>query len=92
MNPLSSALNYCYIRDDASIPDFHSSGLFFVDFVSFQTNSKAIFITDECEKISINPVYGCWDSNPQPSEHESFSTATRPGLPPDILFEMTEFQ
>ena len=31
----------------------------------------------------------CWDSNPQPLEHESPPITTRPGLPPKIYFFFT---
>ena len=54
-------------------------GLFFVYFQSFQTNIT-IFTTTICEKCPSS--IWCWDSNPQPSEHESLPITTRPGLPP----------
>ena len=31
--------------------------------------------------MSISSIW-CWDSNPQPLEHESSPVTTRPGLPP----------
>ena len=42
-----------------------------------------------CEKMSIRH----WDSNPQPSEHESRPITTTPGLPPKYslnIFVSTE--
>ena len=54
----------------------------FVYFQSFQTNNT-IFTTIQCEKMSKYPSsMQRWDSNPQPSEHESPPIITRPGLPP----------
>ena len=47
-------------------------------FSSFQTNIT-IFTANKCEKCP-----SCkwrWDSNPQPSEHESPPITTRPGIP-----------
>ena len=48
-------------------------------FSSFQTNIIAIFTTNKCEKFPSSKQ--CWDSNPQPLEHESPPITTRPGLP-----------
>ena len=48
-------------------------------FSSFQTNIT-IFTTYICEKC-LSSIW-CWDSNPQPSGHESPPTTTRPGIPP----------
>ena len=54
--------------------------LFYGLFWSFQTNSITFFTTNRCEKCPSS--IQCWDSNPQPSEHESAPITTRPGLPP----------
>ena len=55
-------------------------GLFFVYFLSFQTNNTFL-TTNQCEKwpSSIRRL----DLNPRPFEHE-LPTTTRPGLPPNI--------
>ena len=47
-------------------------------FSYFQTNIT-IFIANKCENFPSS--IRCWDSNPQPSEHESPPITTRPGLP-----------
>ena len=31
---------------------------------------------------------GCWDSNPQPLEHDSSPITTRPGLPPFLVTKL----
>ena len=49
-------------------------------FSSFQTNIT-IFTTNICEKCPSS--IRCWDSNPQPLEHESPPITTWPGLPPN---------
>ena len=49
-------------------------------FSSFQA-IITIFTANICEKMSIQYTW-CWDSNPQPSGHESPPFTTRPGLPP----------
>ena len=51
-------------------------GLFFVLYLSFQTNIT-IITTNKCEKCPSS--IQCWDSNPRLLEHESPIT-TRPGL------------
>ena len=57
-------------------------GLFFVYFRSLQRNINTIFTTNQCEQTSCQSSIQCWDSNPQPLEHESSPITTRPGLPP----------
>ena len=54
----------------------------FRSFSSFQPNIK-IFTTNKCEKCPSS--IWCWDSNPQPSEHESHPITTRPRLPPSCF-------
>ena len=56
--------------------------LFFVYFRSFQTNNTNL-TTNQCEKMSCPSSIPHRDSNPQPSELESPSITTRPGLPPN---------
>ena len=51
-------------------------GLFFNYFCLIKQTVQ-FFTTNKCPS-SIQ----CWDSNPQPSEHESPPITTRPGLPP----------
>ena len=46
-------------------------------FLSIQTNIT-IFTTNICEKCTSS--IWCWDSNPQPSKHESPPMTIRPGL------------
>ena len=48
-------------------------------FSSFQTNKQ--FLQQIYVKKCPSCVQ-CWDSNPQPSDHESPPITTRPGLPP----------
>ena len=55
---------------------------FFIYFRSFQTNTT-IFTTNQCERMSIM----CWDSNPQPSKHESSPITTRPELRHKIFYK-----
>ena len=65
-------------------------GLFLVYFRSFQTNINAIFITDQCEKMSGPSSIWRRDLNPQPLEREPPPITTRPGLPP-ILYTLYDF-
>ena len=51
-------------------------------FLSFQTNIT-IFTTNKCEKCPSS--IRSWDSNPQPSEHESPPITTTQGLPHLLL-------
>ena len=55
-------------------------GLFFVYFLSFQTNIITICTKIRCEKCP-NRIQ-CQDSNQQPLECESLPITTIPGLPP----------
>ena len=50
------------------------TGLFWVYFLSFQTNN---FYKSKCEKCPSSTQ--CWDSNPRPSEHESPLITITPG-------------
>ena len=52
-------------------------GLFFVYFCLFWTNIT-ILTSNKCEKCPSS--IWCWDSNLQPSEHESPPITTRPGV------------
>ena len=56
-------------------------------FSSFKTNIT-IFTTNKYEKCPTR--IRCWDSNPQPSQHESPPITTRGGLlsPPSTLYEL----
>ena len=63
-------------------PLFHS-------FSSIQTNIT-IFTPNKCEKCPSSVQ--CWDSNPQPSRHESPHITTRPGLPRPVLNVLSSFQ
>ena len=54
-------------------------GQLFRLFSSFRTNIT-IVMTNKCEKWLSSKWH--WDSNPQPSEHDSHPITTRPGLPP----------
>ena len=57
-----------------------SPASFSYNFVFFQTN---ITFLQQINVKNVHPVpIRCWDSNPQPSEHESPAITTRPGLLP----------
>ena len=62
-------------------------GLFLVYFWSFQTNNT-VLTTHQCKKCPSS--IWCWDSNPQPLEHELSPITPRPGLPPTfaIIFQI----
>ena len=54
----------------------------------FKQTKNTIFSTNECEKCPSR--IQCWDSHPQPLEHESSPITTLPGLPPlNDLFNST---
>ena len=53
-----------------------------VYFCFFQTNNT-IFLTNKCEKCPSG--FWCWDTNPQPLEHESSPVTTRLGFPPNVI-------
>ena len=63
--------------------------LFYGLFWSFQTNSITFFTTNRCEKCPSS--IQCWDSNPQPSEHESAPIPLDQGFRPKPLFVWEEF-
>ena len=53
--------------------------LFFVYFCLFKHTLQSL---QQINVKYVHPVYGFWDSNPRPLEHESPPIATRPGLLP----------
>ena len=71
---------FCHVRSNIFFK-WANPGLFFVYFLSFQTNNT-IFTTNQCEKMSSPSSIRYRDSNPQPLEHEFPPITTRPGLPP----------
>ena len=58
-------------------------GLFYCLFSVIQTNIITIFTRNICEKCQSS--IQCWDSIPQPSEHESPPITTIAGLLPMMI-------
>ena len=58
-------------------------------FSSFQTNINTFFTTKICEKCPSS--IWCWDSNLQPSEHESPPITNRPGFHPKFMLFSKHF-
>ena len=70
-------IGFLFLRMDRSGPLLRLCSL-------FSTKHQTIFTTNICEKCPSSIC--CWNSNQQPSGHESPPITTRPGLPPLIEF------
>ena len=56
--------------------------------VYFRLFKQALQFLQQINVKKCQSSIGCWDSNPQPLEHDSSPITTRPGLPPFLVTKL----